>query len=305
MSALPRHPIGWVDAHVHLYPPEVARDPARWAEAWGERHWAGQVLDRPGRRSRQAFPDLDGLLREMDRLGIERSVLQGWYWENKDTCEFHNRFYAACLRRAPDRLIAFATVQPSGIGGVEHAREEMRKARDEGFSGLGELCPHLGGGRPADGGWREVWELAADWGWPVTLHVSEPAGTVYPEKTDTPLEDFLLLVEAHPGLRPIFAHWGGGLPFFELNRRARRLLAAAAYDTAASPLIYGRKIWHHGPLLAGAERVVFGSDFPLLGNPEKGSLPERILRELGSAELTETERAAIGRDNFLRLLGAS
>jgi len=29
-----------IDAHVHLYPTEIDRDPAAWAAAQGEAHWA-------------------------------------------------------------------------------------------------------------------------------------------------------------------------------------------------------------------------------------------------------------------------
>ena len=29
-----------IDSHIHLYPPDANRDPAAWAEARGETHWA-------------------------------------------------------------------------------------------------------------------------------------------------------------------------------------------------------------------------------------------------------------------------
>ena len=48
--------------------------------------------------------------------------------------------------------------------------------------------------------------------------------------------------------------------------------------------------------LAGAERILFGSDFPLL--PQ-----ERVLKQLEGAALSPEEEAAIGGGNAARLLG--
>ena len=44
---------------------------------------------------------------------------------------------------------------------------------------------------------------------------------------------------------------------------AARELGNVVYDTAASPLLYGPEIWPRFIATAGAERVLFGSDFPL------------------------------------------
>ena len=56
---------------------------------------------------------MDELLRAMDAAGISRAVLLGWYWEKPATCAGQNRFYAACVRAHPDRLMAFATLHPA------------------------------------------------------------------------------------------------------------------------------------------------------------------------------------------------
>lgn len=48
----------------------------------------------------------------MDRAGVERAVLLGWYWEQAETCVWQNRFYGRCVREHPDRLLAYATIHP-------------------------------------------------------------------------------------------------------------------------------------------------------------------------------------------------
>src|SRR5205823_1022680 len=76
-----------IDAHVHLYPADVDRDPAAWAAAQGEGHWA--ILCTRKRRDGQpvqTLPTVNQLLAAMDAAGIERAVLLGWYWEKPETC---------------------------------------------------------------------------------------------------------------------------------------------------------------------------------------------------------------------------
>ena len=129
-----------IDAHVHLYPLAVNRDPAGWAAARGESHWAALCTRRRKDGSPvQAFPTVAQLLYDMNAAGIRRAVLLGWYWEHHTTCVEHNHFYASCLQAYPTRFAAFATVHP---GAGEAALDEVRRARDLGFSGLGELSPH-------------------------------------------------------------------------------------------------------------------------------------------------------------------
>src|SRR5476649_815142 len=117
-----------IDGHVHLYPPEVNRDPAGWALAQGEKHWAVLCTRQRSGRSVQAFPDVAGLLAAMDAAGVERAILLGWYWETPASCARQNRFYAECLRAHPGRLSAFATFHPAA--GAAAVAEELRWARD-------------------------------------------------------------------------------------------------------------------------------------------------------------------------------
>src|SRR5450432_3988168 len=91
--------MGVIDCHVHLYPHAVNRAPAEWASIQGESHWATLCARvRRSGRAVQGFPSLDQLLQAMDAAGVERAVLQGWYWEKHDTCVLQNRFYAQCIK---------------------------------------------------------------------------------------------------------------------------------------------------------------------------------------------------------------
>lgn len=252
-----------IDAHVHLYPPELARDPEAWAAAHREPHWAALCTRRrKDGRGVQDFPSLDGLLRAMDATGIERSILLGWYWENHPSCAAQNRFYAECVRRHPDRLAAFATVHPAA---GEAALEELRRAREDGLRGLGEMSPHSQGFAADDPVWLRILDLAGELGLPVNLHVTDPASRPYPGRVETPLADFVLWARTHPRTRFVLAHWGGGLAFDS----EMRALSNVQFDTAASPLLYGPEAWGRGVKAVGADRILFGSDFPLVLYPAR------------------------------------
>ena len=249
---------GLIDHHVHLYPAELNRDPAGWAAARGEAHWARLCARR--RKSGepvQEFPDVDGLLRAMDAAGVARAVLLGWYWEKQDTCAWHNRAMAAWVRAHADRLSAYATIQPAAA--AENVESELKRAREEGLSGIGELSPQSVGARMDAEGLAKALELAAEWGWPVNLHVTDPVGRAYPGKIETPAEDFNGLAKRWPTVEFVLAHWAGGYDV----REHRNVWV----DTAAAPLIYGGAAWAMRGRTVRAEQVLFGSDYPLRLRP--------------------------------------
>ncbi len=286
-----------IDAHVHLYPVEINRDPAAWAAAAGEERW-GQLCTRRRKSGRavQRFPSVDELLREMDRAGVARAVLLGWYWETADACAGQNRFYAECVRAHADRLAAFGTVQPRA--GRTGAVEELKRAREAGLVGLGELSPHSQGYAIDDPVFCDVLACAAEWRWPVNLHVTDPNSRDYPGRVETPLEDFGRLARVFPRVNFVLAHWGGLLP---LRDAAAAKLENLYFDTAASPLVYDDTVWARFAAVVPTERVLFGSDYPLNLFPKLEAEPE-----VGRL-LAEARRAGAGADvlggNARRLIG--
>jgi hypothetical protein len=75
------------------------------------------------------------------------------------------------------------------------------------------------------------------------------------------------------------------LPFYELMPEVRAALSHVYYDTAASPYLYDAAVFAHAAAWVGTKTLA-GSDFPLLS-------PQRLLREIGRAGLTEEQRARI------------
>ena len=107
--------------------------------------------------------------------------------------------------------------------------------------------------------------------WPINFHVSEGLNVKYPNFTPTPFDIYLDIAKAFPNLKIILSHWGGGIPFFELNPRLKPLLKNVYYDTAASPLLYDITVFRNVINLVGSEKIIFGSDFPLRVYPKKAN----------------------------------
>jgi len=294
---------GVIDAHTHAYPPEIFSDPAAWARARGEHHWAKLVGPRAdGKRSLQGFADRGKMLQAMDAAGVERCVLLGWYWEKHETCMWHNAEMAQWLRARPDRFSAFASVQP--LAG-KAALEDLRRARDAGFCGVGEVFPAAQGFAMEEANWERVLAWAAEEKWPVNLHVPEPAGRDYPGRVDAPLRDYQNMARKHPRVTFIFAHWGGLLPLLALNPAVRADLRNVYFDSAASPLLYDASVYRQVADAVGAEKILFGSDYPLRVFPREQKEPdfERPLAEAKQSGLTKQELARVLGGNVRKLIG--
>ncbi len=205
----------------------------------------------------QEFPDAAELLQAMDAAGIERAILLGWYWERAETCAWHNRAMGRWVASHPDRLSAYATIHPGATASEVGA--EMRRARDEGLSGLGELSPHSVKVDIDDEGMNAAMSLAEEWRWVVNLHVTEPRAKPYPGMVLTPESDFRALATRWPGVRFVLAHWAGGFNVRDLEN--------VRVDTAAAPLIYGEAAWAMRGVSVRADQILFGSDYPLRLKP--------------------------------------
>lgn len=291
-----------IDSHIHMYSPEVCGDPVGWAARHGELHWAEMVSATVNRPSLQGWADAPSLLADMEAAGVFQAVMLGWYWKNQATCEQQNRWYRDWAAQHADELLWFATIHP-GAGG--RALDEVRRAAAEGAIGLGELSPAGQGFSLRDPAFLRIAELAVELKLPINFHVNEALGRNRPGRLFDDITDFQWLAAELPELTIILAHWGGMIPFFELNRTVRRELKNVYYDTAASPLLYDPRIYRLVVDAVGPEKILFGSDYPLLLYPRHERVPgfARLVNEITSANLTDTELDLILHQNARRLFG--
>jgi uncharacterized protein len=100
---------------------------------------------------------------------------------------------------------------------------------------------------------------------PLLLHASEPVGHRYPGKGTATPDRLLSFLAANPDLHVVLAHWGGGLPFYELMPEVAALTLNVVYDSAASSYLYRPEVFRAVLDITGRERVLWASDHPVLG----------------------------------------
>jgi predicted TIM-barrel fold metal-dependent hydrolase len=290
-----------IDSHIHMYPPSVWADPAKWARQRDEPYWEALVVDTPTRKTIQGWVTVEQLIADMDAAGIDRVVMQGIYFRHHETCVAQNNWYIAWCREYSDRLLGFATVQP--LAG-QSALDEIRRAVDHGLTGIGEILPYAQGHSMRDDAFLAVVELAVELDIPLCLHGAEPVGSDYPGRAYTPLQDYVWLAEQYPDLKLILAHLGGLLPFYELNRNIKKAMPNVYYDTAAVPLLYRPEVYGLVVEAVGPEKILFGSDYPLLIYPRRTRLPgfTDLLTELRDSGLSFEQLELVLGGNIQRLL---
>ncbi len=275
-----------IDFHTHIFPPDVIRG----RESYLDREaWFAELYGRPEAR----MATVEDLIEEMDRSGVDMAVACGFAWNSLELCAYGNSYIADAAARFPERIIGFACVPPLRPG----AAAELERCASLGLKGVGELMPD-GQGFDLDdtAGLAPLASAAAAHGLPLLVHLSEPVGHSYPGKgTTTPGKGYRF-VRAFPELKVVLAHWGGGLPFYELMPEVREAMANVYYDCAASPLLYDGGVFTVALRLLGPEKILFGSDFPLIS-------PGRYRRELEGLELDGSAYDAIMGGNAARLLG--
>jgi hypothetical protein len=233
------------------------------------------------------------LLDSMDQSGIEKSVIQNIGWTNHEYCRETNDYILECIAKYPRRLAGLCTIQPkSGY----HALKELERCIKAGAAGIGEMRPDTQDFSLEDEKlMKPIVELLIKHGKIFSLHTSEPVGHQYPGKGLVTPETVYPFIFTYPKLKIVCAHWGGGLPFYGLMPEVSKTYENVYFDTAASPFLYKPNIYRIASAIVGSEKIVFGSDFPLIP-------PERLLKEIELQNLSNRDHHNILHENAGRLL---
>ncbi|WP_036280155.1 amidohydrolase family protein [Microbacterium sp. CH12i] len=195
-----------------------------------------------------------------------------------------NRLVAEHVAEAPDRLVGL------GLVPLQHP-ERIVECLDDAVLGRGlagvEISSFAGDVELSDERLEPFWARVAELGCVIFLH---PFGCSLDERLDRfylantvgqPTENAVALshfifagvLDRHPKLKIIAAHGGGYLPFAIGRSDHAWAVRPEAQRCAEAPSTYLKKIWFdtvvHSPTslrhlieVAGADRVVLGSDFP-------------------------------------------
>lgn len=256
-----------VDAHVHILPERVRQDPAL---AMADRWFATCHSS-----ARAVLAGPEDLLGAMDAAGVDRAVCFTWPFADPSLCSEGNDWLAAVVSRHADRLIGFGCVNPADPA----CPQEARRCARLGLRGLGELNADAQGWALEDDALLSpLADACVETGLPWNLHCSEPVGHDYPGKGTATPDRIVRLAARYGDLRIIAAHLGGGLPLYahmpEVRDACRRNLW---FDSAAQPFLYDAGIYATLVSLVGSDRLLLGSDFPLLTVPRYRSAIESAL----------------------------
>ncbi|MFO7964421.1 MAG: amidohydrolase family protein [Desulfobacterales bacterium] len=278
-----------IDFHTHVVQPDVRHNRGDY---FSDEPEFKLLYESPGAKLAGA----EDTIAAMDEAGVDRSVIFGFPWRNPETVRQNNDYVLSAVQRYPDRLIGFCCVNPAR----RDAADEVNRCLRAGCAGVGELAFYGGG---IDAAALEmlapVMEACRSHNVIALIHTNEPIGHMYPGKVPMTLGQIYAMVKRFKENKIVLAHWGGGLFLYSLlKREVRKNLKHVWFDTAASPFLYEPKIYHIAKKTIGLEKVLFGTDYPLLK-------PIRYFNEMRDAGLTEQEISAVCGDNAAALLNGN
>ena len=244
-----------IDIHTHIWPDDVISGRNSYFESEPDFRL---LYENP----KSVMSDGAGITGHMNENGVDISVILGFAWRNRALLKNHNDIILREASLSGGRFLGFTCVYPfSGA-----AADEAERCLKAGAAGIGEVGVYA---RDFDSEYiaamAPVMEVCRASGKPVMMHVNEPVGHDYSGKAPMTLKGIYEFIKAYPGNRIILAHWGGGLFFFNsLKKEAGKVLENVWYDSAATPYLYDKKIWKTAVDIIGSEKILFGTDFPLL-----------------------------------------
>jgi len=227
--------------------------------------------------------DADGamLVRIADKLGIDRICCTDLTALLYDMHEGNRLLYEE-MRKFPDRILGYASLHSTHFG--QEAIDELRRCHD-GYGMRGLKIYSEPGASIAEPAMIPILETCVELKMPILAHTT-------PQECEYMLS---YVPEAHL----IMAH-GGGQPF-AFGDWNRAIMAAQKYpnlylDTTSSAIDTGYV--EQCVAAVGAERVLFGTDTPLLE-------PWPQLVKIREARISEADRQLILGGNILRLMGVA
>jgi predicted TIM-barrel fold metal-dependent hydrolase len=225
--------------------------------------------------------DLADMIRAMDRAGVDKACLFHIFYGDAAR---GNDAVAAAVAAYPDRFIGFAFVTP-------HYPEEMIPELERAFGSLGlrglKIYPPYAHKPATDPVWQPALEWANERGIVILSHTSAGDAQCGPLL-------FVELAEKYPAVSWVLGHSG-------VTPEGREEAIRAAQQTANIYLEICSSWRNPGSIErlvegAGADRVVYGSDMPLLD-------PRIQIARIRTSSLDEEAQRLVLGGNAARILG--
>ena len=275
-----------IDFHTHVFSPQIKKNRSKYIDS--DPCFAILYSNKEAK-----LATADELIASMDKAGIDISVILNHGWATHELCVETNDYILESIARYPKRLIGFCAIQPHSTSA---AVAEVERCAKGGIKGIGELRPDVQLLDLNDAAVMEPFiEVVKKHKLILHTHASEPVGHQYPGKGSITPDIVYPFITSYPDLTIVCAHWGGGLPFYALMPEVEKAMSNVFFDTAASPLLYRPKVYNQVTQLVGSDKILFGSDFPLMGQGQ-------LLKEISSLDLPQKTKKLILSGNAQRLL---
>ncbi len=248
-----------IDVHTHIFPEEINNN--REAFFKGENEFKSIYEN-----SNAKMITADELVKQMDENGIDYSVVFGFPWNNIEFAKINNDYIIESVKKYPNRLIGFCCLNPISKGAIY----EIERCFNNGLKGVGEIAFYLNDiDMKTTEKLKDTMEICQQRNFPFMLHTNEPVGHIYPGKADMKLKNIYNFIKKYPDNKIILAHLGGGIFFYKIMKKeVDEVLKNVYYDTAAVPFLYKNEIYYEALKFAGNDKILFGSDYPLI-NPKR------------------------------------
>jgi len=276
-----------IDFHTHVFPPQIKKNRGKYIDS--DSCFAILYSQKDAK-----LTTADELIADMDKHEVDISVITNIGWTTHELCVETNDYILESVARYPHRLVGFCAVQPNSY---DAAIDEIERCAQGGIRGVGELRPDMQLFDLKDAEVIEPFiDVISKHKLILLTHTSEPVGHQYAGKGAVTPDMLYPFITNFPDLIIVCAHWGGGLPFYALMPEVKQAMRNVYFDTAASPFLYSPQVYHQVIQLVGADKILFGSDYPLLTQ-------NRLISEIRSLDLSEETRNLILSGNAQRLLG--
>jgi uncharacterized protein len=255
-----------IDCHVHVYPQEVAQKLIPKVESV-----YGAMARHPA--------TVEGILPAMKKAGIEKSVVLSSINRPENVVSFNS--WCAEVQKSHPELLFFGGMHPD----FESPLEELERIKGLGLFGI-KMHPNAQRFYPDEERFFPLYEMLVELDLPAAFHCGDEF--IHVEPIYAHPRRFTQVLESFPDLTILLAHLGGYKTWDSLRYVAG--YESVWYDTAFCPRNLSDAEFRQIVDRLGAEKVVFGTDFPWTDQETEKKEIERIFKEGALTLLEENPR---------------
>jgi len=277
-----------IDFHTHIFSPDIVKNRKLY---FSDSHFF--LLNE---NFKSKIIDAKELYNSMIQNNVNHSVVMGFPWLDEDIAFQQNKYFSEMGKLYKNKIFPFGIVP---IHNKKPIKDIVKEIYDLGLYGIGEIAFYENGFSNKEADFlNEILENAKIYDLPVNIHINEPIGHNYNGKYSPNFELLYKIIKQNSQNKIILSHFGGGIFIYELMPEVKNEFKNVFYDIAATPFLFDKKIYQNAVDIIGSEKILFGTDFPLLK-------PDRYIKEINDSIISTNDKNNIFFKNGLNILNIS